>query len=272
MRSSSRLCWRYLFRNIRGRGFRHPDWFDGPDADVVAQGCCLSEMAAKPAIMVSASEEESEDPHRQTSLCNRRLNARCGQYVLPMRPGGRSGRKECPKPAQADNPRSNPRTMATGFWSTNTSILFSDPKRWDVVVFKFPGDAKVNYIKRLVGLPARKAPDLSGRRFYRQRKTPPKVKDYEIGPQAAEKGTCDAAAGARHKIYDLGRIRCRWLRCDAMALVARRRSECMESRKDDVRKKRVATIQRRSGRVDCRFVVAVRGTLCQPMRLWQGGH
>jgi len=30
---------------------------------------------------------------------------------------------------------------------------FSDPKRWDVVVFKFPGDAKVNYIKRLVGLP-----------------------------------------------------------------------------------------------------------------------
>jgi signal peptidase I len=30
---------------------------------------------------------------------------------------------------------------------------FTDPKRWDVVVFKFPGDAKINYIKRLVGLP-----------------------------------------------------------------------------------------------------------------------
>lgn len=30
---------------------------------------------------------------------------------------------------------------------------FRDPKRWDVVVFKFPGDAKTNYIKRLVGLP-----------------------------------------------------------------------------------------------------------------------
>lgn len=28
-----------------------------------------------------------------------------------------------------------------------------DPDRWDVVVFKFPGDAKTNYIKRLVGLP-----------------------------------------------------------------------------------------------------------------------
>ena len=30
---------------------------------------------------------------------------------------------------------------------------FSDPKRWDVVVFKYPEDAKTNYIKRLVGLP-----------------------------------------------------------------------------------------------------------------------
>jgi signal peptidase I len=30
---------------------------------------------------------------------------------------------------------------------------FTDPKRWDVVVFKFPGNAQMNYIKRLVGLP-----------------------------------------------------------------------------------------------------------------------
>ncbi len=30
---------------------------------------------------------------------------------------------------------------------------FDDPKPWDVVVFKYPGDATMNYIKRLVGLP-----------------------------------------------------------------------------------------------------------------------
>jgi len=30
---------------------------------------------------------------------------------------------------------------------------FVDPSRWDVVVFKYPEDARVNYIKRLVGLP-----------------------------------------------------------------------------------------------------------------------
>ncbi len=28
-----------------------------------------------------------------------------------------------------------------------------DPERWDVIVFKYPGNAKMNYIKRLVGLP-----------------------------------------------------------------------------------------------------------------------
>jgi len=33
------------------------------------------------------------------------------------------------------------------------SYQFADPDRWDVVVFKFPGGAETNYIKRLVGLP-----------------------------------------------------------------------------------------------------------------------
>jgi signal peptidase I len=30
---------------------------------------------------------------------------------------------------------------------------FTEPKRWDVIVFKFPGDGEMNYIKRLTGLP-----------------------------------------------------------------------------------------------------------------------
>ena len=30
---------------------------------------------------------------------------------------------------------------------------FQAPQRWDVIVFKYPGNAKINYIKRLIGLP-----------------------------------------------------------------------------------------------------------------------
>ena len=30
---------------------------------------------------------------------------------------------------------------------------FAEPKRWDVVVFRFPGNGQMNFIKRLVGLP-----------------------------------------------------------------------------------------------------------------------
>jgi signal peptidase I len=32
-------------------------------------------------------------------------------------------------------------------------LSFADPQRWDVIVFKFPGNGNMNYIKRLVGLP-----------------------------------------------------------------------------------------------------------------------
>jgi signal peptidase I len=42
---------------------------------------------------------------------------------------------------------------------------FGDPQRWDIVVFHFPGDAQMNYIKRLVGLPGETLRILQGDLF-----------------------------------------------------------------------------------------------------------
>ena len=57
------------------------------------------------------------------------------------------------------NPRSRPNE---GSFSGDRIIVgkfcydLAEPKRWDVIVFKFPGSASTNYIKRLIGLPGEK--------------------------------------------------------------------------------------------------------------------
>ncbi len=66
------------------------------------------------------------------------------------------------------------------------SFGFRDPKRWEVVVFKFPGNGEMNYIKRLVGLPEEDLrvyqgdvfirPQEEGAEFHIERKPPEKVK------------------------------------------------------------------------------------------------
>ncbi|MCH7870257.1 MAG: signal peptidase I [Planctomycetes bacterium] len=43
------------------------------------------------------------------------------------------------------------------------------PKRWDVIVFRDPSDPKVNYIKRLVGLPGETVEIINGDLFIRRR-------------------------------------------------------------------------------------------------------
>lgn len=59
-----------------------------------------------------------------------------------------------------------------------------EPQRWDIIVFKYPGNAKVNYIKRLVGLPGERVRVQYGNVYVKKqtdagfqvaRKTPDKV-------------------------------------------------------------------------------------------------
>src|SRR4051812_39576292 len=50
---------------------------------------------------------------------------------------------------------------------------FEEPKRWDVIVFKFPGNARDNYIKRLVGLPKETVRIVGGNVYTRQQENEP---------------------------------------------------------------------------------------------------
>src|SRR6185369_12771036 len=97
------------------------------------------------------------------------------QYVMPMRP---DLPRVIPEAEQKDIPwqksYNGDRILVNKY-----IYAFSDPKRWDIVVFKFPGDAKVNYIKRLVGLPGEKLRIHQGDVFLGKGHAP-LDKDYEI--------------------------------------------------------------------------------------------
>jgi signal peptidase I len=98
---------------------------------------------------VSASEEESDDPRTRSVNCVAGMCPMC-HYVLPMRPDLPPTVAEFTKRNEIDFQRSynGDRILVNKY-----IYAFSDPERWDVVVFKFPGNAQINYIKRLVGLP-----------------------------------------------------------------------------------------------------------------------
>lgn len=89
---------------------------------------------------ISASEEVDQDTNRLT-----------GHYV---------GAGTCPMCRYtADLRRSNPQGRNYPSYSGDRILVgkfayqFAEPRRWDVAVFKYPGNAVTNYIKRIVGLP-----------------------------------------------------------------------------------------------------------------------
>src|SRR5687768_16899184 len=90
---------------------------------------------------VSASEEESQDANRPQSDCLAGMCPMC-HYVLPMTPQLPDNVPESRRATDIDFQKSynGDRILVNKYVYT-----FSDPKRWDVVVFKFPGNAQINY-------------------------------------------------------------------------------------------------------------------------------
>ena len=52
------------------------------------------------------------------------------------------------------------------------SYLFSDPERYDIVVFKAPDDESTLYVKRIIGLPGEKVNIIDGKVFIDDQEVP----------------------------------------------------------------------------------------------------
>ncbi|MEX2186836.1 MAG: signal peptidase I [Pirellulales bacterium] len=89
---------------------------------------------------VGASQENPEEAGRMLR----------GQHVTPPKVGD----GECPQCGFVRRDLAGePSYGGDRILVNKLAYQLGEPERWDVIVFRFPGDAKMNYIKRLVGLP-----------------------------------------------------------------------------------------------------------------------
>ncbi|HEX4000254.1 MAG TPA: signal peptidase I [Pirellulales bacterium] len=134
----------FLFRTFEAEAFVIPTGSMAPTLmgkhlDIACPKCGFE-------YRVGAPHDDEEDPSRavpaarDADLANTCVCPNCG-YTL-------------------DFAHMNPSERASYVYYNGDRILvskfvydFSPPARWDVIVFKYPEDAKTNYIKRLVGLP-----------------------------------------------------------------------------------------------------------------------
>ena len=128
----------FLFRTFEAEAFVIPTGsmaptLQGRHKDVHCPECGFNYRAG-------ASQENRDNPDRD--LVIKCVCPSCG-FVMDC-----LGKKRDNQHNRSEPTYNGDRILVSKF-----SYQFGEPKRWDVIVFKYPGNAKMNYIKRLVGLP-----------------------------------------------------------------------------------------------------------------------
>jgi signal peptidase I len=124
----------FLFRTFVAEAFVIPTGsmaptLQGRHKDVVCEKCGLQYR--------TGASEENDDDRRQLRVVVATTCPNC-RYSMPLDIFGTSSHKTF----------TGDRILVSKF-----SFELAEPDRWDVFVFKYPGNAKQNYIKRLIGLP-----------------------------------------------------------------------------------------------------------------------
>ena len=153
----------FLFRTFQAEAFVIPTGSMAPTLMGMHKDVYCDQCGQR--FKVNASYEGDTPSQLDGKIAGfRRSNLTPGQKIAQAQTvAGACQNCRYPMPFRDDLPETVPET-ALGINYKNSSsgdrILvnkylysFTEPQRWDVVVFKYPGDAKQNYIKRLVGLP-----------------------------------------------------------------------------------------------------------------------
>ncbi len=133
----------FLFKTFQAEAFVIPTGSMAPTLmgrhkDVICPECGYAYTA-------SGSEEanrdgsEKNDPNWQVVACTCPI-CRFRMSVDPLNPENRGH-------------NATPSYSGDRIWVSKVPYHFSEPRRWDVLVFRFPEEAETYYIKRLVGLP-----------------------------------------------------------------------------------------------------------------------
>ncbi|MCG8451223.1 MAG: S26 family signal peptidase [Pirellulales bacterium] len=144
----------FLFRTFEAEAFVIPTGSMSPSLQGQHKDVCCSECGYR--FRTTASSEGDE---RAKYIAQRR-NPALADIVAGMCPMCRQTmafRQDLPSGAPPHIDRENvefsPTYLGDRILVNKYIYTNHDPDRWDVVVFKFPGNGEMNYIKRLVGLP-----------------------------------------------------------------------------------------------------------------------
>ena len=128
----------FLFRTFEAEAFVIPTGSMAPTLmgrhkDVICPECGYP-------FQVSASDEIDNNTGLRKSQDVVSGTCPICRYTMDLRPGNRAG-------------ETYPSYKGDRILVSKLAYRFDDPHRWDVAVFKYPGGAKTNFIKRIVGLP-----------------------------------------------------------------------------------------------------------------------
>ncbi len=176
----------FLFRTFEAEAFVIPTGSMSPSLQGQHKDVCCTECGYR--FRTTASSEGADS--RARYLAGRRDPA-LAEIIAGMCPMCRQTmpyRLDLPRgvPAHIDQQHVEQAPTYPGDRVLVNKYIYAqqDPQRWDVVVFKFPGNGEMNYIKRLVGLPQEVLQIYQGDIFIRAAET---EEDFGIQRKPADK-------------------------------------------------------------------------------------